>query len=188
MPPRSLYEMMVVSSPFFMRGGDATGFTRPDELAAPDGAGSAWVTPPPLLPWPNPKNAPAPGRDGEHRSRSVALPPPPRAPARFFESQTRSTRARGALLHRKHSHFFTAKGKFGSRDWNGKQVDDGTYRLVNDHTFVLNGSLTFYFRIQGDTIAFDPVIPARCSSKQCRENHAYAVLVALPGDKWKRVA
>jgi hypothetical protein len=31
---------------------------------------------------------------------------------------------------RRHSHFFTAAGQFGSIDYNGKQVDDGTYRLL----------------------------------------------------------
>ena len=32
-------------------------------------------------------------------------------------------------LPRRHSHFFTAGGRFGSLDWNGNAVDDGTYRI-----------------------------------------------------------
>ena len=91
---------------------------------------------------------------------------------------------KGALRHRKHSHFFTANGKFGSRDFNGKQVDDGTYKLVGDRTFILNGSVKFHYAIQGDTAMFDPVIPAHCSSKECRQNAAYGVQVAQPGMKW----
>ena len=33
-----------------------------------------------------------------------------------------------------HSHFFTANGGFGSHDEMGRQVDDGSYRMVDDHT------------------------------------------------------
>jgi hypothetical protein len=51
---------------------------------------------------------------------------------------------KGAVA-RKHSHFFTADGAFGSRDDNGKQVDDGSYRLVGDDTVVI-GSVTFHYK------------------------------------------
>jgi hypothetical protein len=37
---------------------------------------------------------------------------------------TRAHPCRGAIA-RKHSHFFTASGQFGSLDWHGGQVDDG---------------------------------------------------------------
>jgi hypothetical protein len=94
---------------------------------------------------------------------------------------------KGALKHRKHSHFFTANGKFGSKDFNGKQVDDGKYKLVGNRTFVLNGNLKFHYEIQGDTIIFDPVIPAHCTSKGCRQNAAYEVQVAQPGKRWTLV-
>lgn len=40
---------------------------------------------------------------------------------------------RGAVP-RKHSHFFTKNRKFGSLDWRGQPVDDGTYRLVDYRT------------------------------------------------------
>jgi hypothetical protein len=39
----------------------------------------------------------------------------------------------GAIA-REHSHFFTADGRFGSRDANGQQVDDGHYELIGDDT------------------------------------------------------
>jgi hypothetical protein len=38
-----------------------------------------------------------------------------------------------------HSHFFTADGQFGSKDQNGQQVEDGTYKIVDDRTFVISG-------------------------------------------------
>ncbi len=39
----------------------------------------------------------------------------------------------GALT-RKHSHFFTQSGQFGSLDWLGGHVDDGSYRIINGST------------------------------------------------------
>ena len=53
---------------------------------------------------------------------------------------------------REHSHFFTEFGTFGSLDWRGEQVDDGTYEIVDDRTFMI-GEATFHFEIQGDTIS-----------------------------------
>jgi hypothetical protein len=88
---------------------------------------------------------------------------------------------------RVHSHFFSQYGEFGSLNWNEQPVDDGSYKIINDHTFVLGGHLTFHYRIHGDAIMFDPVIPRNCSSKKCRGEAAYMVAVAFPGEKWKRV-
>jgi hypothetical protein len=42
----------------------------------------------------------------------------------------------GDAVPLRHSHFFTADGQFGSRDQDGNQVDDGTYRIVDEGTFV----------------------------------------------------
>jgi len=39
---------------------------------------------------------------------------------------------------REHSHFFTEDGRFGSLDWNGDTVDDGTYEMVDADTFVVS--------------------------------------------------
>ena len=36
-----------------------------------------------------------------------------------------------------HSHFLTADGQFGSKDAQGDQVDDRTYKIVDDRTFVV---------------------------------------------------
>jgi hypothetical protein len=101
---------------------------------------------------------------------------------------------RGALPER-HSHFFTADGQFGSLDENGDQVDEGTYEIVAPGTLVMpygfeHGPpipVTFHFRIHGNTISFDPVIPNDCSTSQCREATAWSVTVALSGKTWRRV-
>jgi hypothetical protein len=94
---------------------------------------------------------------------------------------------RGAVP-RIHSHFFTRDGEFGSLDWNGDPVDDGTYEVVDDHTFVISKEFpegaTFSYTIQGDTITFDPVIPD--CAPECFEA-AWSVVVAYPGETWERV-
>lgn len=87
----------------------------------------------------------------------------------------------------RHSHFFTADGLFGSRDANGDQVDDGSYRIVDNGTFVVSKEfpdVTFHYAIDGDSISFEPVIP-ECSP-DCFEA-AWSVAVAFPGHAWKRV-
>jgi hypothetical protein len=88
---------------------------------------------------------------------------------------------------RKHSHFFTADGKFGSRDWNGEQVDDGTYEVIDDRTFVVSKEfpeVTFHYVIEGDAITLDPVIPDSCLTFRC----LWSVAVAYPGRTWRRVS
>lgn len=87
---------------------------------------------------------------------------------------------------REHSHFFTEDGQFGSLDWNGQQVDDDTYEIIDDSTVVI-GDATFHYEISGDTIMFDPVIPSDCTTKDCRGMASWMVAVAYPGDAWERV-
>jgi hypothetical protein len=90
---------------------------------------------------------------------------------------------RGSVA-RKHSHFFTADGQFGSLDAQGQQVDDDTYRLVGDDTVVI-GKVTFHYRITGgDTLWLTPVIP-KCAPT-CFEA-GWSVAVAYPGYAWQRV-
>jgi hypothetical protein len=88
-----------------------------------------------------------------------------------------------------HSHFFTADGQFGSKDAQGDQVDDGTYKIVDDRTFVVVGKefsdVTFHNRVTGDTIRFDPVAPACAPS--CFEA-IWSLMVAFPGKTWERVS
>jgi hypothetical protein len=87
-------------------------------------------------------------------------------------------------IPRVHSHFFTEADAFGSRNWKGEQVDDGMYELLDDDTVVI-GEITFDFVIRGDTIRFDPVIPA-CAVDHCFQA-AWAIGVASPGHDWTRV-
>jgi hypothetical protein len=86
-------------------------------------------------------------------------------------------------VDRKHSHFFTADGQFGSRDANGQQVDDGHYRLVGD-AFVIDG-VTFHYTITGnDTLSITPQTPDCAPS--CFEA-GWSIAVAYPGYAWHRI-
>ena len=90
----------------------------------------------------------------------------------------------GAVV-RKHSHFFTKAGGFGSRDWNGQQVDDGRYTLQATNHIVIHKefpSVTFVYVIKGNAITFQPLIAKTCSSFRC----AWSVSMAIPGTKWTR--
>jgi hypothetical protein len=91
---------------------------------------------------------------------------------------------RGAVA-RKHSHFFTADGYFGSRDANGEQVDDGQYQLVGSDTLMI-GDVRFHYKITdaGGTMSFTPEIP-KCAPS-CFEA-GWSVSVAYPGYTWHRI-
>lgn len=86
---------------------------------------------------------------------------------------------------RKHSHFFTKNREFGSLDWRGQTVDDGTYRTGPGTVTVFKEfpKVTFRYRITGNSITFSPVIAKGCSSFRC----AWAVSMAYPGKSWRRV-
>lgn len=85
---------------------------------------------------------------------------------------------------RTHSHFFRAGGAWGSLDYNGQQVDDGHFQIVDDHTVVIN-AVTFHYRlIDANTIVFDPVLP-KCAQQGCF-NAEWALSVAYPSYQWKR--
>jgi hypothetical protein len=89
-------------------------------------------------------------------------------------------------VSRKHSHFFTKDHKFGSLDWRGQPVDDGTYRLVNNRTVVIFKEfpkVTFHYRIRSNAITFAPVIAKGCSTFRC----GWAISMAYPGKSWQRV-
>jgi hypothetical protein len=88
---------------------------------------------------------------------------------------------------REHSHFFTEDGRFGSLDWNGDAVDEGTYEVIDEDTFVVSKEfpdVTFDYTVEGDTITFEPIIPD--CSPDCFEA-AWSVSVAYPGETWQRV-
>ena len=90
-------------------------------------------------------------------------------------------------VERKHSHFFTADGAFGSKDFDGQQVDDGTYTLEGDEGIVING-MRFRYEIDGDELSLEPepVDISACTTKECRFGAAWVLMVALPGATWTR--
>ena len=90
-------------------------------------------------------------------------------------------------VERKHSHFFTADGRFGSKDFDGQQVDDGTYTLEGDDGIVING-MRFRYEITGDelTLEPEPVDISACTTKECRFGAAWVLMVAMPGMTWTR--
>jgi hypothetical protein len=94
-------------------------------------------------------------------------------------------------IDRQHSHFFAQGGQFGSLDWNGGQVDDGTYRIVDDHT-ILIGLVTFHYAIQSDeTLKLTPVITQEMVSQALVDPKNFspalwAVSVSYPDYSWAR--
>jgi hypothetical protein len=92
---------------------------------------------------------------------------------------------------RRHSHFFTAAGQFGSVDYNGQQVDDGSYRILDARTVRINEG-KFRFRITGRELRLEPVISAAARRKALAQplqfsTAGWQVAVAFPGHAWKRV-
>lgn len=90
-------------------------------------------------------------------------------------------------VQRKHSHFFTAAGEFGSKDFNGQRVDDGTYTLEGEDGLVINGSW-FKYEINGDELSLEPepVDISGCTTRECRFPATWVLMVAMPGTTWKR--
>ena len=95
-------------------------------------------------------------------------------------------------IPRLHSHFFDASGRFGSLDWKGGQVDDGSYHIVKGTTFKI-GPTSFHFRIlHGNTLMLSPVLTRAMvrlavAHPQKFSSAFWAVSVAYAGHTWKRV-
>ena len=85
---------------------------------------------------------------------------------------------------RDHAHFFTAAGAFGSLDWTGQQVDDGTYKVVDDDTIRIQ-TTDFTYRINGDSLYLDAETPD-CTAVVCDFAAQWPVMVAIPGAAWER--
>lgn len=88
---------------------------------------------------------------------------------------------------REHSHFFTASGEFGSKDYRGQPVDEGSYTLEGADTIVINGS-RFKYEIVGDELSLEPetVDISACTTKLCRFMATWVLMVAMPGTTWTR--
>jgi hypothetical protein len=120
----------------------------------------------------------------------------PSVAADYFPNQTPAALARKSDIcsggkSQLHSHFFTAYGKFGSLDQNGKQVDDGNYHLLNSTTVRINEG-AFRFRIVGKLLSLTPLLtPAEKQRALARplqfSTAGWMVAVAYPGHTWKRV-
>ena len=82
-----------------------------------------------------------------------------------------------------HSHFFTSEGRFGSRDENGQDVDDGDYQIVDADTLTFpSATLDFGssvdvlvdYAIAGDEVTFSVNVPTPCEGG-CRVAYAWAL-------------
>jgi hypothetical protein len=86
---------------------------------------------------------------------------------------------------RQHSHLFTADGQFSSRNWQGEQVDDGAYRIIDKHTLVILKEfpkVLFHYRVSANTLTLVPVLPKPCITFRC----AWAISMAYPGHSFTR--
>ena len=90
-------------------------------------------------------------------------------------------------VERQHSHFFTAAGEFGSKDFRGQRVDEGTYTLEGNDGIVINGA-HFTYEVQGDELSLEPepVDVSTCTTKDCRFGATWVLMVAMPGTTWTR--
>jgi hypothetical protein len=86
---------------------------------------------------------------------------------------------------RSHSHFFTADGSFGSRDYTGAQVDDGRYAVDGDILSV--GDAQFRFSLEGDALTLEPELTGACETDACRFGNGWRLMVAMPGMTWVRM-
>lgn len=69
---------------------------------------------------------------------------------------------------RRHSHSFGEDGSFASYDQNGQQVDQGSYKIVDDRTLTLGDPpVAVRYRIEGDTATFRVVISPECKTEGC---------------------
>ena len=94
-----------------------------------------------------------------------------------------------ATAPKKHSHLFSADGRFASFDEHGMQVDDNTYTLKNSRTFAMGNGVVVHFRVRSGRIRFSPVIDRHhpCSG-HCRVGDlAWAVSAFYPGAPFRSV-
>jgi hypothetical protein len=80
------------------------------------------------------------------------------------------------------------------RTYQGREIADDCrcYELVDGHTFVVLGTrgdplTSLEYRIDGETLTFDAVLPGSCSSATCRGHFAWAVANYAVGT-WHREA
>jgi hypothetical protein len=96
-------------------------------------------------------------------------------------------------IPRHHSHFFSASGRFGSLDWKGGQVDDGSYQILNSNTFRIGSpGVKFHFRmLHGNMLMLSPVLTSAMVRQAVAHPKKFssafwAVSVAYAAHTWKR--
>jgi len=74
-----------------------------------------------------------------------------------------------------------------SKDFHGQRVDDGSYTLEGDDFIVINGK-RFKYQIDGDELSLEPepVDISKCTTKECRFDATWVLMVAMPGTTWTR--
>ena len=99
-----------------------------------------------------------------------------------------------STIPEEHSHFFTADGRFGSRDKDKFQVDGGDFVLVDEKTlafpshsaeFAYDGDILVDFMVDGDTATFTVLVPATCEGP-CRMAHGWAISAFFGPEPWNR--
>jgi hypothetical protein len=95
-----------------------------------------------------------------------------------------------------HSHFFTDRGRFGSLDQYGNQVDDGTYIIASAGVltfpsaasdFGYDGTILVGYAVQGNQLTFDVRVPERCvSDPTCTQAYGWALSAFFAGPPWER--
>jgi hypothetical protein len=102
----------------------------------------------------------------------------------------------GAIGPIPHSHFFTDDGAFGSRDENGRQVDDGNYVVASPGVltfprhasdFGYTGQIVVRYTVTGDQATFDVEVPKGCvKDPTCTEAYGWALSAFFKDGPWQR--
>jgi hypothetical protein len=94
-----------------------------------------------------------------------------------------------------HSHFFTDDGEFGSLTEELEQVDDGSYEITDEGTFVISKEfpdVTFHYEIERDSLMLTPVLSDALKEEALAHPleftaAGWALTMSYPGEAWKRV-
>ena len=94
-----------------------------------------------------------------------------------------------------HSHFFTDEGGFGSLTEDLEQVDDGSYEITDDGTFVISKEfpgVTFHYAVDGETLTMTPVLTDAMKEEALAHPldftpAGWAITMSYPTETWKRV-
>lgn len=99
-----------------------------------------------------------------------------------------------STIPEEHSHFFTADGRFGSRDKDKFQVDGGDFVLIDPNTLVFPShsaefgyadDIVVDFTVTGDSVTFDVLVPAVCEGP-CRMAYGWAMSAFFGPVPWTR--